>query len=409
MALFAAALTAGTVATASYLNAKHHIYHDLVVNGTSKGKFDEGIAYITAQAQADRLLNYHVIEDQALKHRPNQSFIWFEGREWTYRQFYDGLQRVGNWLINDLGIQKDEIVAIDGGNSPEYLLLWYALDAIGAVPSFINCNLTSKALVHCVQLCKSRYLIADSDIQSLVDPIMPDLQSAGTKVLYYNAEFFASLQNVTPLPVSRSQGIKPDDLRSLIYTSGTTGLPKATMLRTGRELNTGRAIAKYLKLKPADRMYTCMPLYHGAAHGLCITPVIHAGASVALGRKFSHRTFWTEARDSKANSLQYVGELCRYLINAPSSENEKNHNVSMAWGNGMRPDVWELFRQRFGIETINELYAATDGLGATFNRNRGDFGRNSIGIRGWFWHWENSDKEVRVCHCKSSILSRKFS
>lgn len=59
---------------------------------------------------------------------------------------------MGNWLIDDLGIQVDEVVAMDGGNSPEYLMLWFALDAIGAVPSFVNWNLTGTGLVHCVKV-----------------------------------------------------------------------------------------------------------------------------------------------------------------------------------------------------------------------------------------------------------------
>jgi acyl-CoA synthetase (AMP-forming)/AMP-acid ligase II len=76
----------------------------------------------------------------------------FEGRTWTYKQFFDDLQRVGNWLMNDLGIRKGELVAIDGANSPEYLMLWFALDGIGACISFINCHLTNQPLVHCVKV-----------------------------------------------------------------------------------------------------------------------------------------------------------------------------------------------------------------------------------------------------------------
>ena len=188
----------------------------------------------------------------------------------------------------------------------------------------------------------------------------------------------------------------PDDVGCLIYTSGTTGLPKGTILRIGRQLNTARSVSTYLKLKKSDRMYTAMPLYHGAAHGLCITPSIFAGSTVCLGRKFSHKTFWPEVRASKANILQYVGELCRYLVNAPPSPLDKQHNVQMAWGNGMRPDVWEVFRQRFGIPVINELYAATDGMGASFNYNVGEFGKNAIAKRGLIWHLRNKGHEVRV-------------
>lgn len=143
-------------------------------------------------------------------------------------------------------------------------------------------------------------------------------------------------------------------------------------------------------------MYTCMPLYHGAAHGLCVVPSINAGATVVLGRKFSHKNFWREVRESNANILQYVGELCRYLLNAPPSPLDKQHNVQMAWGNGMRPDVWGKFQERFGIACINELYAATDGLGSSFNENRGEFTKNAVGKRGAIWRWFKADKEVAV-------------
>ena len=206
----------------------------------------------------------------------------------------------------------------------------------------------------------------------------------------------ASLSDKTPIPESRRENISVESVRCLIYTSGTTGLPKGVVMSTGRELLVGYKTAQYLGLKPEDKMYTCMPLYHGAAHGLCVTPTIHAGSTVVLGRRFSHKTFWPEVAASGANHIQYVGELCRYLLNGPSNPYERKHNVHVAWGNGMRPDVWEPFRERFNIPIINELYAATDGLGATFNRNAGPFTAHTIGLRGLIWNWKFRNEEVRV-------------
>lgn len=131
------------------------------------------------------------------------------------------------------------------------------------------------------------------------------------------------------------------------------------MQMTGRVLHTAHRMASYLKLTPDDKFYTCLPLYHGAGQSLCTTPCIVAGASMRLGRKFSHKTFWSDVYESKANRLQYVGELCRYLVNAPVHPLERKHRLSEAWGNGMRPDVWERFRTRFNIPVIHELYAAS--------------------------------------------------
>lgn len=84
--------------------------------------------------------------------QPDALFLEYEDRSWTYKQFFDDLQRVGNWLINDLGIQKGEIIALDGPNSAEYLMLWFALEGVGAGLSFINSHLTGTPLVHSVKV-----------------------------------------------------------------------------------------------------------------------------------------------------------------------------------------------------------------------------------------------------------------
>jgi hypothetical protein len=160
--LLSQSLTAATVpiiagasavaAAAAYLNAKHHIVHDIRsgAGGLSLGKAQ--LEFLTDRVVKKRVLTYHVFEDHALRIRPHHPFLIFEGQTWTYRQFFDGIIRVGNWLMKDLGVKVGEVVAIDGGNSPEYLLLWLALDAIGAITSFVNWNLTGAGLVHCVKV-----------------------------------------------------------------------------------------------------------------------------------------------------------------------------------------------------------------------------------------------------------------
>lgn len=247
-----------------------------------------------------------------------------------------------------------------------------------------------------MQLCEPRYVIADRDTAERLEPCRDEFDQNGVKIIYYDDSWLASLHDTTPIPKSRTAGLSMTDTRSLIYTSGTTGLPKGVIMLNGRSLNTARSMSAYLNLKKTDKFYTCLPLYHAAAQGLCTTPVIFAGASMRLGRKFSHKTFWPEVSASGASHLQYVGELCRYLVNAPVHPLERKHRLRSAWGNGMRPDVWSKFRERFNIPMIHELYAATDGLGASFNRNYGDFTKNAIGLRGTLWNWRMGGREVHA-------------
>jgi acyl-CoA synthetase (AMP-forming)/AMP-acid ligase II len=117
------------------------------------------VDFVAGCVARKRVLTYHIFEDQALRNRPNHPFLIFEEKTWTYKEFLDCIIRVGNFLMQDLGIGVEEVVAIDGGNSAEYLMLWFALEAIGAVPSFVNWNLTGPGLVHCVKVISVALLI----------------------------------------------------------------------------------------------------------------------------------------------------------------------------------------------------------------------------------------------------------
>lgn len=101
-----------------------------------------------------------------------------------------------------------------------------------------------------------------------------------------------------------------------------------------------------------------------------------------MSKKFSHKTIWPEIRESGATILHYVGETCRYLLSAPPSPLDKSHKLKAAFGNGLRPDVWEPFKERFGIETIYEFYAATEAPGGLWNRSSNGFSTGAIGRNG---------------------------
>ncbi|CAJ2504205.1 Uu.00g115990.m01.CDS01 [Anthostomella pinea] len=395
MSLAIAGAAAGAAALAAYVDAKFLVRNDIRV-GSKKLTMLRLMYTLRKRIKADKLLIYDIFEERVRTPMGDHVFLIFEGRQWTYTEFYRALQPVGNWLLKDLDIQRGELVAVDGGNSPEYVLLWFALEAIGAVPAFLNCNLTAKPLVHSIKLCGARYVLADSDVRPLVSPVEEELSSAGIKTVYYNPELFQTFADTEPLPLSRRQNTDLESIANLMYTSGTTGLPKGVVIPRLRELIFALGIGNITHLRPGDRMYTCLPLYHATAHSLCTLSCIGIGATVVLSRKFSHRTFWPEIHASRATIVQYVGELCRYLVNAPPNPLDRGHAVRMAWGNGMRPDVWDRFRERFGIEIINELYGASDGMGFSTNPNRGDYSRNAIAVRGPLWHLLNGGGERRI-------------
>ncbi|EEQ91281.1 acyl-CoA synthetase [Blastomyces dermatitidis ER-3] len=125
-----------------------------------------------------------------------------------------------------------------------------------------------------------------------------------------------------------------------------------------------------------------LPLFHGTAFlaGLCYN--LGSAGTLCLARKFSASSFWKDATECRANRILYVGELCRYLLATPTSSYDRSHSVTHAFGNGLRADVWEKFREHFGIEEIREIYRATEGIAKFDNHGRSAAGAGKIGFAG---------------------------
>jgi acyl-CoA synthetase (AMP-forming)/AMP-acid ligase II len=69
----------------------------------------------------------------------------------------------------------------------------------------------------------------------------------------------------------------------------------------------------------------------------------------------------------KCTGFSFVGEICRYLLNQPPSELDRQHSIRACVGNGMRGvDIHRQFTERFGIKCV-EIYGATEGNAILIN------------------------------------------
>jgi citronellyl-CoA synthetase len=152
------------------------------------------------------------------------------------------------------------------------------------------------------------------------------------------------------------------DTALYIYTSGTTGLPKAAVMSNRRYLmSADMSGAAGLKTKPGNRIYLCLPLYHATGLLLGVGSSLTSGASMFVRRKFSASAFRSDIRDNNCTHMVYIGELCRYLTNIPEEAGDASIPLHSIMGNGMRPDIWMGFKQRYGIKRVCEIYGASEG------------------------------------------------
>ncbi|KUI64170.1 Fatty acid transporter protein [Cytospora mali] len=377
-------------AAAAYINAKAQIWYDLGML-TSVVPMAAGMFW---RERCGKLSLFYDLEYWATRPKTaDQLFLRFEDKTWTFRQGLDEALRYGTWLRSRFDIKKGDIVAMDFMNSEVFIFVWMGLWSIGAKPAFINYNLTGHALVHCVRAATTNLMLIDPAVaHNLDDLVRNELSDIRLEVVTpeYKEEAQATEPVRMPDETRLDEGLQ--SMAILIYTSGTTGLPKAAVVSWGKVHAAGGFSARLIKTRPGEVFYTCMPLYHSSGSILCFSNALLMGATVALGAKFSTRTFWREVRQYNATIIQYVGETLRYLLAAPSEINpktgqdmDKQHRVRVALGNGLRPDVWNRFKERFGVEYIAEFYGATEGSFATWNLSRNDFGMGAVGRNGWLY------------------------
>ncbi|KAI1856369.1 hypothetical protein JX265_011616 [Neoarthrinium moseri] len=374
----------------AYLNVKSAFWYDYtLLRGIARAAWNQD-----RREKGDRHNTFYRLENRAAdKSYANRVFLLFEDRAWTYAQCYDMVLRYGNWLKSKYHLKKGDVVAMDMQNSDHYVFVCFGLWSIGAKPAFINYNLTGQALTHCVQAAGAVLMLVDAELGGNIDEsVRTTLKGLPIDVLTTELQVEVLATIPERPPDSLRQGDLAHDMAILIYTSGTTGLPKAAIIPWARLTLAGNFLTGWLNTKTTDVFYTPMPLYHSSASIMGLAHILEAGATFAIGKKFSTRMFWKDVRRFDATIIQYVGETLRYLLTAPpeidpaTGENlDTKHRVHSAFGNGLRPDVWEKFRERFGIEKISEFYGATEGFLATWNTTRNSYAAGAIGRNGWIY------------------------
>ena len=291
----------------------------------------------------------------------------------SYRTLVERVNRYAHWAL-ERGIGIGDVVALFMLNRPEYLAAWLGITRVGGVVALLNTNLTGAGLAHGIGLVAPREVIAAAE---LVEPLTNALGTGREMpTVWVHGEGHEELPRLDR-QLERYSAEAPeltdrraptlDDWALYIYTSGTTGLPKAARVSHFRLMQWSHWFAGLIDIQLSDRMYDCLPMYHSVGGVVAPGAALVRGASVVVRDRFSARDFWRDVGHWDCTLVQYIGELCRYLLHAEPTTFETEHRVRVCCGNGLRADVWEAFQQRFHIPRILEFYAATESNVSLFN------------------------------------------
>ena len=318
------------------------------------------------------------------QHLPSSDFTFADLIEWRAAERGDALflidgDRRRTWTevegesrriahaVRELGLGRGDVCAIMLQNRIEYVTVMLGLVRAGVIAALLNTSIGGAALEHAIRETGARALIIGSECQSSFAGIAADLPrwivrdgdaalSDGRVDLLARADAIGD----RPIPAGWRAGIVGQDTALFIFTSGTTGLPKAAILSHMRWLMGGDIKVAMMELDERDVFYCFLPMFHGAVIMSLFAAAVGAHGSLVIRRRFSASRFWDDVREHGVTTCQYVGEICRYLMNRPPRDDDRDHTLRAITGTGMSPELWGPFQRRFGVPQIYEGWGATE-------------------------------------------------
>lgn len=306
-------------------------------------------------------------------------------------QIEDLSNQIGNYFKTK-NYKKDDTIALFMETRLEYSSMWLGLSKIGVITALINTNLRKETLIHSICVASSKAIIVGSELLDALIEILDNEDIKKLNIFVYDTassdvkplngkslNLHEELKSTSKTEVDIS-GCNSKDKLFYIYTSGTTGMPKAAVISNLRFQFMVSGTFMMFGLSDDEIIYNTLPLYHtgtlllslqlsfvftncllfSAGGMLGVGIVLLFGITMALRKKFSASNFWTDCIKYNCTSAQYIGELCRFLLLTPAKPEDTQHKIKFMFGNGLRPQIWTQFVERFKIEQIGEVYGATE-------------------------------------------------
>lgn len=316
---------------------------------------------------ADRL------EEHAAAHA-ERPLLFYGEQVLTYGEVNARANRFGR-VFQQLGLRAGDVCALALENRPEFFVAWWGLAKLGVTVALINTQISGPVLRHALSTTKACAVVVGEEclgnfdceeVRGLLpfwmldDEERPASTDRRALCAVHLDALVAAVNCSANLDRSVRHGVVGETPALLIFTSGTTGLPKAAITSQMRWLSVGDGMEQITGATWKDVFYCFLPLYHGAAVMSLTSLALHLGAAIVVRRRFSTSQFWPDVRRYGITAAQYIGEICRYLLNAPARPDDRDHSLRLLMGAGLNTDVWQRFVDRFGVERIIEGWGSTE-------------------------------------------------
>lgn len=315
---------------------------------------------------------HRVLEHQAAQ-RPLAPFLkWGDnGLDLSYDQINRRVNRLAHGLAS-LGVGHGDSVVLFMANSLEYILIWFALNKLGAIEVPINTAYLGRFLEHQVNLSKAKFIIADAALVEHVRGSIDKMPAIKTVIVRKGDD---AMQGASDVPSCRmidyaivessneanpGVDVRPSDIAAIMFTSGTTGLSKGVLMPHAQLYLFSQIDCEAVGLTSDDVYVTGLPFFHANSQLLTIYPCMIIGAKCVLYEKFSATQWVDRLHTSGATVANSLGVMLPFVYAQPRSDKDRGHRLTRMLSAPTPYGILEEFKERFGVEEFGEGFGQTE-------------------------------------------------
>ena len=292
--------------------------------------------------------------------QPDKTAVHFRGRDVTYAELWRRIDTASIRLAAQLKVARGERVAYLGYNSPDILVLLFALARIGAMLVPLNFRLAPPEHQGILEHSGAEWLFAEAgffphgDTRRAALPGLTLLSLDGARDDWLD---WSAMQTAEPLAGASGRDADPV---LIVYTSGTTGKPKGAVHTQSGLIWNAINSTHYHDLTSRDHVLTVLPMFH--VGGLCIQtlPALHAGATLSLHPRFDPGAWLAEVASRRPTLTLVVPAVMRALIDHPAWKQTDLTSLRMAAaGSSTIPDSLIAAFHARGL-AVTQIYGSTE-------------------------------------------------
>lgn len=332
------------------------------------------------------------LQEVVMAHPQKAAYVFGEDTV-SYGQFYGQVKAMASTL-EQKGIGQGDHVALVLGNSPAFLIAYFAVLSRGGVVIPINPTYTPDEMA---------YILLDGDVKGIVglSPLVAQAEAALTKlphlklvisVPYADVPAWKREGTIEFIPFeeafAEAEGtfieVDEDEVAVILYTSGTTGKPKGALLTHRNLFSNAHSIGEYLDITPEDKALAALPMFHV----FCLTVIVNApllrGATIVILPKFSPQDVFDLIPKHRVTLFAGVPTMYNFLLQTamkvPAYTSALKHvRVFVSGGASLPIQLLESFEQMFECKIL-EGYGLSEASPVTcFNPLHGERKAGSIG------------------------------